>query len=91
MRGITFQDARAIRLQMDESFFLVIGGREDRRLLEMIPLAENVMVSSQICLYCKSNASFSSISGRAAVCRGCKKEEADRMAKIDGNLQEGIR
>ena len=88
MKGIISQDVQTIKSQMNKSFFLVMGSRNDRDLLNLIPLAENVMVSTQICVYCKAEASFENITGQSAVCRGCRTEEAERAAKIDGKLMK---
>ena len=68
---------------MNDRFFCVIGGRDDKKLLDLIPMAENLIVIPSICTYCKATASFSNTDNSKAVCRSCREMEKARVNKID--------
>ena len=83
MDGLNDLDCRTIRANMDKVFYLVVGGRNDENLLNLIPVAENVIVSTQICYYCKGYGSFPNVNRKFAVCRQCRFMEVERAAKMD--------
>ena len=91
MDGVKEEDCVTIKARMNKVFYLVVGGRNDRKLLNLIPTAENVIVPTQICHYCKGNGAFASLNGKFAVCRQCKFFELERAAKMDIELSSDKR
>ena len=87
MKGLREADDEHIRANVNKAFFLIVGSRNDKKILDMIPLSENVIVSAEVCIYCKETASFESLNGKHAVCRECKIHEVERALKIDEQIQ----
>ena len=81
--GLREEDAQTIREGVNDKFYCVIGRREDKKLIDLIPMAENLLVIPSICTYCKVTASFSNTDNSKAVCRACREMEKARVDKMD--------
>ena len=81
--GLKDEDAKTIREGVNERFFCVIGRREDQNIIDLIPMAENLMVIPSICKYCRITASFANTDNTKAVCRACREMEKERVFRID--------
>ena len=88
MKGLRELDDEHIRANINEQFYMVVGSRNDPKILELIPLADNIMVHHEVCIYCKNTASFQNLNGKHAVCRGCKLDEVERALKMDAQIQK---
>ena len=87
-KGIKETDVSKIKNEANRHFFFILGRRSDKRLIELIPEAENIIVLDAVCSICRETGSFDSMDGKSVLCRGCKTMEKERVAIMDVRIQD---